>query len=72
MKELLLEAVNEMYPQYRFCTFEDMFDIFTDDEVIDAWLEYEGILGYSRRIKEVYEVFFKLVRKTDSELFGGR
>lgn len=62
MKEKILEAVIEM--EYNgVTTFEECLEYFSPSELIDIWLRYEGIIGYSQYIKMLYEQFYILVPK---------
>ena len=68
MKKEILEAVNEIHNE-NFKTFEEIFDIYSYDEAIDAYLQYEGFIHYSGKIKRLYETFYNMITKTDKELF---
>ncbi|MCM1008759.1 MAG: hypothetical protein NC485_12730 [Ruminococcus flavefaciens] len=49
MQESILEAFNETYDSD--CTdFEIIKEEFSTDEILDTWLRYEGIVGYTRNI----------------------
>lgn len=49
MQEKILEAFNEKYDSD--CTdFETVKNEFSVEEILDTWLEYEGIIGYTRDI----------------------
>lgn len=49
MEDKLLEAVNEMnYSNYE--TLEEAKKIYSDVEILDSWLRYEGIIGYTGKI----------------------
>ena len=68
MENQILEAINEIYNE-NFKTFEEIFDIYSYDEAIDAYLQYEGIINYTGKIKRLYETFYNMIAKTDKELF---
>lgn len=62
MEELIIEAVNEM--EYTaFTEFSDVIELYSPDDLIDIWLKYEGITGYSNMIKSLYELFYILIPK---------
>ena len=55
MDIILLEAVNEMRDE-EFKTIEEAKEVYTNKEILDSWLRYEGILGYTNKIMEVVNV----------------
>lgn len=49
MQEKILEAFNETYGSD--CKdFEIIKNEFSVEEILDTWLRYEGIIGYTRNI----------------------
>ena len=49
MREKIVEAFNEMYDSD--CNdFELIKEEFSTVEILDTWLRYEGIIGYTRDI----------------------
>lgn len=49
MREKILEAFNETYDSD--CDdFEIVKEEFSTEEILDTWLRYEGIIGYTRHI----------------------
>lgn len=67
MKNEILQALNETL--CRDCSsIDEYLDAFTYDELIEMWLNYEGIIGYYDIIKEAFESFFNLTPKTVNEL----
>lgn len=49
MQQKIIEAFNEKYDSD--CTdFEIIKNEFPVEEILDTWLEYEGIIGYTREI----------------------
>ena len=49
MEEKILEAFNETY-NGGFTSFEEIKKGYDTTEILDTWLEYEGIVGYTRDI----------------------
>lgn len=49
MREKIVEAFNEMHGN-RFKNFEEIRKIYDITEILDTWLKYEGIIGYTRDI----------------------
>lgn len=54
MDKQILEAVNEMCDT-DFETLVDAKNSLSTYELLDAWLRYEGISGYTTQIMEVME-----------------
>ena len=49
MRDRIVEAINERYN----CRYKDLEEIrkeFSVTEILDTWLNYEGIIGYTRSI----------------------
>lgn len=63
MEKRIVNATNEMEGT-NFTSLDECFDIYTPDELIDFWLNYEGIQGYTNTIKEVFETFYIMIPKT--------
>lgn len=49
MKKAILEAVNEM-SSGNFKTLSEVKEEYSEKEIFDMWLRYEGILGYTDKI----------------------
>lgn len=52
MQDKIVEAFNESYG----CHYEDFEEIkneYSATEILDTWLRYEGILGYTSHIVDV-------------------
>ena len=49
MREKIVEAFNETYGN-RFKSFEEIRNEYDVTEILDTWLRYEGIVGYTRNI----------------------
>ncbi len=49
MREKIVEAFNETYGN-RFKSFEEIRNEYDVTEILDTWLRYEGIVGYTRDI----------------------
>lgn len=49
MREKIIEAFNETYGN-RYKSFEDIKQEYDITEILDTWLRYEGIVGYTRDI----------------------
>lgn len=49
MREKILEAFNEIYNE-KFKSFESIRHKYDVTEILDTWLRYEGIIGYTRDI----------------------
>ncbi len=69
MKQKILEAVNEMNSVTTFKTFDEIFDIFCDGEIIDMYLNYHGYTHCSKEITELFKTFFIMIPKPDKKLF---
>lgn len=51
MDKILLETLNEMRDE-DFTTLEEAQKTYTNTEIFDSWLRYEGIAGYTYKIME--------------------
>ena len=49
MQEKILEAFNETYGN-RYKSFEEIKSEYEVTEILDIWLRYDGIVGYTRDI----------------------
>lgn len=49
MQTKIIEAFNETYGS-NFKSFEDIRREYDVTEILDTWLRYEGIIGYTRNI----------------------
>ncbi len=49
MQEQILDAFNEVY-KADYKAFEEIQRDYSVDEILDVWLRYEGIVGYTRDI----------------------
>lgn len=49
MREKIVEAFNETYGN-RFKSFEEIESEYPVTDILDTWLRYEGIIGYTRNI----------------------
>ena len=49
MREKIIEAFNETYGN-RYKSFEEIKSEYEVTEILDTWLRYEGIIGYTRNI----------------------
>lgn len=49
MQEKIIEAFNETHGN-RFKSFDDIKREYDVTEILDTWLRYEGIIGYTRDI----------------------
>ena len=49
MREKIVEAFNETYGN-RFKSFEEIRSKYDVTEILDTWLRYEGIVGYTSDI----------------------
>ena len=49
MREKIIEAFNETYGN-RFKSFEEIESEYPVTDILDTWLRYEGIIGYTRNI----------------------
>lgn len=54
MEETILKAVNE-YLGENFATLEAVRSLYSDREIFDMFLDYEGIIGYGDRILKAME-----------------
>ncbi len=52
MQEQILEAFNEVY-NADYKTFEEIQRDYPVTEILDTWLRYEGIVGYTRDIVDL-------------------
>lgn len=55
MERLLLEAFNYMN-ETSYTTLEEVKQKYTEFEILDCWLMYEGIHGYTNRILEILKM----------------
>lgn len=55
MKRSLLEAFNYMN-ETSYTTLEEVKQKYTEFEILDCWLMYEGIHGYNNRILEILKM----------------
>lgn len=62
MKERIIEATNEIEGT-NFKSLEECMEIYSPIGLIDLWLRYEGIIGYSYQIERLFEEFYILVPK---------
>lgn len=67
MKKEILEAVNEMEGT-DFSKFDEIFDVYTYEEIVDIVLKYNGIIGYTSMITKLFETFYNMQEKTDKEI----
>ncbi|MGN0574643.1 MAG: hypothetical protein ACI4J2_01315 [Ruminococcus sp.] len=49
MQKKIIEAFNETFDR-NFKSFEDIRREYDVTEILDTWLRYEGIIGYTRNI----------------------
>ena len=49
MQEEIIEAFNETYGEI-YEDFEEIKSRYPITEILQVWLEYEGIIGYTRKI----------------------
>jgi len=49
MQEKIIKAFNETYGN-RYKCFEEIKSEYEVTEILDTWLRYEGIIGYTRDI----------------------
>lgn len=49
MQEYILKAFNEVY-KASYKAFEEIQRDYSTAEILDVWLRYEGIVGYTRDI----------------------
>lgn len=49
MQKKIIEAFNETFDR-SFKSFEDIRREYDVTEILDTWLRYEGIIGYTRNI----------------------
>ncbi len=52
MQEQILEAFNEVY-KAGYKAFEEIQRDYSVTEILDVWLRYEGIVGYTRDIVDL-------------------
>ena len=55
MERSLLEAFNYMN-ETNYTTLEGIKQNYTEFEILDCWLMYEGIRGYTNRILEILKM----------------
>ena len=55
MEKYLLEAFNYMN-ETNYTTLEEIKQKYTEFEILDCWLMYEGIHGYTNRILEILKM----------------
>ncbi len=62
-KEAIIEAFNEM-KETDYNTLEEIYDdAYCSSDILDAWLKYNGIIGYTNRIRIVTDVLRSMERK---------
>lgn len=55
MEKSLLDAFNYMN-KTNYTTLEEAKQNYTEFEIFDCWLRYEGIHGYTNRILEILKI----------------
>ena len=55
MEKLLIEAFNYMN-KTNYITLEEIKQKYTEFEILDYWLMYEGIYGYTNRILKILKM----------------
>lgn len=55
MEDKLLEAVNEMNYE-KFTSLDEAGNVYSNTEIMDSWLRYEGIIGYTDKIMAAFQV----------------
>ena len=65
MERLLLEAFNYMN-ETNYTTLEEIKQKYTEYEILDCWLMYEGIHGYTDRILEILKMI-RFSERTEHE-----
>lgn len=58
MRQDLIDAFNEIH-NTEFTTLEEIKRSYSKADIVGAWLQYEGIIGYTSRILRVVELQFK-------------
>ena len=77
MKKQILEAVNEMDPYgygKEFKSLAEVKEAYTDREVLDLYLKYEGISGYTDKILGVLETLdspevLRTIKNSNGQLY---
>lgn len=63
MEKAIIEAFNEMR-ETEYTTLEEIFDDgYTSSEILDNWLEDEGIIDYAGEIESVVDILQSMERK---------
>lgn len=65
MEKSLLEAFNYMN-ETNYITLEEIKQNYTEFEILDCWLMYEGIQGYTNRILEILKMI-RFGKRTEHE-----
>lgn len=65
MEKSLLEAFNYMN-ETNYTTLEEIKQNYTEFEILDCWLMYEGIHGYTNRILEILKMI-RFGKRTERE-----
>lgn len=60
MEDTLLEVLNEMENK-NFKSLNEAGKIYTNTEILDIWLNYEGIKGYTNQILSAMETLREIV-----------
>lgn len=65
-KNILIEAINEMYDK-NYSSLDEVKNDFREEEILDSYLRYEGIIGYTEQILSVMEQL-RPTKKNESSL----
>lgn len=60
MEQELLEAVNEMQGE-DFKSLDEAGKLYTNREIMDSWLRYEGISGYTNKIIAAFDTMKNII-----------
>lgn len=52
MEKIIITAIEEMKEE-KFQSISDIKKVYSIEEILDIWLSYEGIHGYTRKIINV-------------------
>ena len=55
MRQELVDAFNEIH-HTEFTTLEEIKRSYSKADIVGAWMQYEGIIGYTSRILRVVEL----------------
>ena len=59
MENDIIESMNEINLE-RFDNLVEAKKVYTEEEILDSYLQYEGIIGYTNKIIEAVKCIYEL------------